>query len=93
MRAFLNKFLFRKNEEVYNNIGNLSGGEKARLSLASFALKSYDLLILDEITNNIDLITRNHIVSVLKEYAGALIVISHDKYFLDELGVNDYYRL
>lgn len=58
VRLFLNTFLFRKNEEVYATVNTLSGGEKARLSLAHIAVRTPQLLILDEITNNLDLETR-----------------------------------
>jgi ATPase subunit of ABC transporter with duplicated ATPase domains len=47
------------------------------------------LLILDEITNNLDLETRGHVIEVLKNYPGAMIVISHDADFLEEIGVNE----
>lgn len=93
IRSFLNKFLFRKNEEVNNQIANLSGGERARLALATIAIQSPMLLILDEITNNIDLTTRNHILQLLKDYAGAMIVISHDQSFIAEIGVTNFYQL
>lgn len=67
----------------------LSGGEKARLSLAQIAARTPKLLILDEITNNLDLETRGHVIEVLKNYPGAMIVISHDADFLEEIGVNE----
>ena len=91
IRKHLNDFLFRKNEEVSALVDSISGGEKARLSLAVIAAKTPKLLILDEVTNNLDLETRQHIIEVLKEYPGAMIVISHDEDFLDEIGVKDRY--
>jgi ATPase subunit of ABC transporter with duplicated ATPase domains len=93
IRCHLNDFLFKKNEEINNQTSNLSGGEKARLSLAKIAAKTPKLLILDEITNNLDLKTRNHIVQILKEYPGSVIVISHDQDFLQEIGVRDFYQI
>lgn len=87
-RKHLNDFLFRKNEEVNASINTLSGGEKARLSLACIAAKTPKLLILDEVTNNVDLETREHIIQVLKGYPGAMIIISHDKDFLNALEVS-----
>jgi ATPase subunit of ABC transporter with duplicated ATPase domains len=90
-RTFLNKFLFRKNEEVNNCIKFLSGGELVRLSLATIALKEPKLLILDEITNNIDLTTREHIIQVLNSYPGAIVVISHDLTFLEEIKITGNY--
>ena len=87
LRAHLNDFLFRKNEEVNAPIGQLSGGEKARACLALIAARPPQLLILDEVTNNLDLETRNHVIQVLKEYPGTLILISHDGDFLKAMGV------
>lgn len=88
IRKILNDFLFRKNEEVYNLIGNLSGGEMVRLILCHIFLKSPKLLILDEINNNIDMKTKSHVINVLKDYVGAMIIISHDESFIDKVGVS-----
>ena len=93
LRRHLNDFLFRKNEEVHRPIHQLSGGEKARLSLAHIAAKTPRLLILDEVTNNLDLETRWHVINVLKAYPGAMIVISHDEDFLDQIGVEEFYHV
>ena len=93
LRRHLNGFLFRKNEEVHRPIHQLSGGEKARLSLALIAAKTPRLLILDEVTNNLDLETRQHVVNVLKAYPGGMIIISHDEDFLDEIGVEERYNV
>jgi ATPase subunit of ABC transporter with duplicated ATPase domains len=89
IRSHLNDFLFRKNEEVTLLANQLSGGEKVRLSLAQIAARSPKLLILDEITNNIDLETRQHLINVLKHYPGAMMVISHDTDFLQSIGIED----
>jgi ATPase subunit of ABC transporter with duplicated ATPase domains len=89
IRRHLNDFLFRKNEEVNCRVKNLSGGEKARLSMAQIAAKTPKLLILDEITNNLDIETRDYVVQVIKSYPGAIVVISHDTDFLKEIGVVD----
>lgn len=93
IRVFLNEFLFCKNEDVHNKIINLSGGEKARLSLAAITLKTPALLILDEITNNIDLTTRTHIINVLNQYNGVIVVISHDEQFLKCIGINERFKI
>jgi ATPase subunit of ABC transporter with duplicated ATPase domains len=93
VRRHLNDFLFRKNEEVNALVRTLSGGEKARLSLAQIAAKTPKLLILDEITNNLDLETKEHVAQVLKYYPGAMIVISHEADFLEEIGVNSYFKI
>lgn len=89
-RRHLNDFLFRKNDEVTRSIKYLSGGEKVRLSLAQIAAKTPQLLILDEVTNNLDLEAREHVIQVLREYSGALIVISHDEDFLRQIGVENF---
>lgn len=93
VRCHLNDFLFRKNEEVNMRVGQLSGGEKVRLCLAHIAVLTPKMLILDEITNNLDLETKTHVIEVLKEYPGAMIVISHDDIFLKEIGVKNYYEI
>lgn len=93
VRSHLNDFLFRKNEEVNELVNALSGGEKARLCLAQIAACTPKILILDEITNNLDLETREHVIQVLKSYPGAMIIISHDDDFLEEIGVNAYYKI
>ncbi|MEM9242685.1 MAG: ABC-F family ATP-binding cassette domain-containing protein [Pseudomonadota bacterium] len=90
-RRHLNDFLFRKNEEINANVATLSGGEKARLSLAQIAAVTPKLLILDEVTNNLDLETYAHVVQVLKHYPGAMFVISHNSDFLKEIAVTRYY--
>lgn len=89
VRRHLNDFLFRKNEEVNALVRTLSGGEKARLSLAQIAARTPKLLILDEITNNLDLETKEHVVQVLKAYPGAMIVISHEADFLEEIEISE----
>ncbi|MEI8295541.1 MAG: ATP-binding cassette domain-containing protein [Alphaproteobacteria bacterium] len=90
IRRHLNDFLFRKNEEIAINVQQLSGGEKARLSLACIAARSPKLLILDEITNNLDLETREHVIQVLQEYPGAMMVISHDADFLQQIRIDKF---
>ena len=93
LRKHLNDFLFSKNEAVNAAIHTLSGGERARLSLAQIAAQSPKLLMLDEITNNVDIETRKHIVQVLNEYPGAVLVISHDQDFLQALNIDTYYSI
>lgn len=93
IRKHLNDFLFRKNEEVTQLVTNLSGGEKVRLSLSIIAAKTPRVLILDEITNNIDLETKTHVIQVLKDFPGALIIVSHEPQFLDEIGMDHCYTL
>jgi len=90
LRDHLNDFLFRKNEQVNQKASKLTGGELARLSLAQIALQTPDVLILDEVTNNLDLKTRNHVVSVLQNFPGAMLIISHDEDFLNHLGIDEF---
>ena len=91
IRRHLNDFLFRKNEEINAPVSSLSGGERARLSLALIAAMTPKLLILDEITNNLDLETRDHVIQVLQDYPGAMVVISHDADFLESIQINSHY--
>jgi ATPase subunit of ABC transporter with duplicated ATPase domains len=93
IRRYLNDFLFRKNEEVMTKIKTLSGGEKARLSLAHISAYTPKLLILDEVTNNLDLETRAHMIDVLKNYPGALLVVSHDEDFLSQIHISEFYKV
>lgn len=93
IRRHLNDFLFRKNEEVNTAVKHLSGGEKARLSLAKIAANVPKLLILDEITNNIDLETKNHVAEVLQEYPAAMIIVSHDEIFLKKLEIDRCFQI
>lgn len=93
IRSHLNDFLFRKNEEVYALVSTLSGGEKVRLTLAQIAMKIPKLLILDEVTNNLDLKTRDYVIQVLQKYSGAMIVISHDEDFLRAIKITCAYLI
>jgi len=93
IRKHLNDFLFSKTEEVDRLVAIISGGEKARLALACIAAKTPKLLMLDEIANNLDLETRNHVIQVLKKYPGTMIVISHDEEFLKAVGITKFYEV
>lgn len=93
LRVHLNDFLFRKNEEVEIKAKYLSGGEKARLSLALIAANPPKLLVLDEVTNNVDLETRAHIIQVLCEFPGGMLVISHDHDFLESIHIETRYHV
>ena len=90
IRSHLNDFLFRKNEEVNAHVKTLSGGEKVRLCLAYIAANPPRLLIVDEITNNLDLETKQHVTEVFKSYPGSLIVISHDIDFLQSITIDQW---
>ena len=84
LRNILGKFFFRA-DEVYKSVNLMSNGEKMRLLLASLSLDSYDILLLDEPTNHLDLATKNSLIDSLSDYKGALIFISHDRYFINQL--------
>ena len=86
----LDKFLFFK-ESQYSYISNLSGGEKRRLYLLSVLLRSPNILILDEPTNDLDIDTLEVLEDYLLEFKGAVIIVSHDRYFLDKTVDNILY--
>jgi len=86
----LDKFLFFK-ESQYSYISNLSGGEKRRLYLLSVLLRSPNVLILDEPTNDLDIDTLEVLEEYLEEFKGAVIIVSHDRYFLDKAVDNILY--
>ncbi len=81
-RAAMGKLLFR-GDAVYRQNKVLSGGEKARMKIASLTLQGPNLLALDEPTNHLDIVSQHWVEQYLKHYQGALIVISHDRAFLD----------
>jgi ATPase subunit of ABC transporter with duplicated ATPase domains len=83
----LRKYLFTPS--YFNRrIKNLSPGERARLAFAVFAQQELDLLILDEPTNHLDIWTKEAIERSLQEYTGALLLVSHDRYFVEQVGVD-----
>lgn len=81
---FLNLFLFPP-EQQYTYISKLSGGEKRRLHLLSILFRNPNFLVLDEPTNDLDLPTLAILENFLSEYQGCLLIVSHDRYFMDRL--------
>ena len=80
----LNRFLF-PHEMLNNKVERLSGGERRRLYLLTILMQQPNLLILDEPTNDLDIVTLNILEEYLKEFGGSLIIVSHDRHFLDKL--------
>ena len=80
----LNRFLF-PHDMLNNKVEKLSGGEKRRLYLLTILMQQPNLLILDEPTNDLDIVTLNILEEYLKEFGGSLIIVSHDRHFLDKL--------
>lgn len=80
----LGRFLF-PHDMLNTKVSRLSGGEKRRLYLLTILMKNPNLLILDEPTNDLDIVTLNILEEYLKEYGGSLIIVSHDRHFLDRV--------
>lgn len=83
-RRLLGSFLF-SGEDVLKEIKNLSGGEKVRLQLCKIFKKEANLLLLDEPTNHMDILGKESLENILKEYKGSIIFVSHDRYFVNKI--------
>jgi ATP-binding cassette subfamily F protein 3 len=84
IRHYLAKFLFT-GDSVFRKVGTLSGGERGRLALAKLSLTDANLLLLDEPTNHLDLPTQEVLESVLSNFPGTILLVSHDRYLIDSL--------
>ena len=91
VRSVLHGFHFEQ-EDYDRKISLLSGGQKTRLALAKLLLEQRDLLILDEPTNHLDIDTLTWLEGYVQNYKGALLIVSHDRYFLDRI-VNEVYEI
>ncbi len=89
-RHHLGAFLFLDHNSHVQLVGYLSEGEKSRLALALIAANPPDVLLLDEVTNNLDISTKNYLAAALKSYPGTLVVNSHEKKLLDDIGVSQF---
>lgn len=84
IRDYLGKYLF-SGDDVYKKVEVLSGGERGRLALAKLALQDTNLLLLDEPTNHLDIPSQEVLQSVLDEYDGTILLVTHDRYLIDAL--------
>ena len=84
IRSALALFLF-KGDDVYKSMSSLSGGEKARIALLKLMLSKANFLVLDEPTNNLDIKSRQALEDALNEYDGTMLIVSHDRYFINSL--------
>ncbi len=84
IRAALGRFQFSK-DQVTTPLGKLSGGERARVALLKLLLEENNILLLDEPTNHLDMDAKDTLEEVLNEYDGAIVTVSHDRWFLDQI--------
>ncbi|MGN0532175.1 MAG: ABC-F family ATP-binding cassette domain-containing protein [Eubacterium sp.] len=99
VRSSLAAFLF-KGDDVYKKLEECSGGERARVALLKLMLGGFNFLLLDEPTNHLDAFSREELENTLMEYSGTMLIVSHDRYFINKLatrileltpnGVNEY---
>ena len=90
LRSSLNKFLFSK-DNIFKRLDKLSGGERVRLKLFCLMQENYNVLLLDEVTNHIDIFTKEILEHALLNYNGTIIFISHDRYFINKLATKIAY--
>jgi ATP-binding cassette subfamily F protein 3 len=85
IREYLGKYLF-SGDDAFKKVSVLSGGERGRLALAKLALQDSNLLLLDEPTNHLDIPSQEILESVLDDYPGTILLVTHDRYLIDALG-------
>ena len=91
-RRILGSFMF-SGQAVYKKVSDLSLGERVRLIFAKLINQRNEFLVLDEPTNHLDIQSREVIEAALLEYKGAILAVSHDRYFVDKVGFNRVFRL
>jgi ATP-binding cassette subfamily F protein 3 len=84
IRHYLARFLFQ-GDDVFRQVSTLSGGERGRLALAKLSLSNANLLLLDEPTNHLDIPSQEVLQSVLAQFKGTILLVSHDRYLIDAL--------
>jgi ATP-binding cassette subfamily F protein uup len=87
MRSYLERFAFDSHDQR-RQVGTLSGGERARVALAKVLREEANLVILDEPTNDLDVMTLAAMEDALSEFAGVLLVVTHDRWFLDRIATS-----
>ncbi len=90
LRSFLGTFNFRS-DDVFKQVSDLSGGEQGRLALAKLVYSRVNVLVLDEPTNHLDIASRESLENALDNFTGTVLVVSHDRYFLDRLATEIVY--
>ncbi|MFS8130685.1 MAG: ribosomal protection-like ABC-F family protein [Candidatus Dojkabacteria bacterium] len=93
LRKVLANYLFITEDDLAKKAKDLSGGETARLAMAKITTSEIDLLILDEPTNNLDISTIEILIEALNDFKGALLVISHNRNFLNQIGIQKEYNI
>ena len=84
VRTILGRFLF-EDDDAFKLVNQLSGGEKIRMIFALISLRNYDILYLDEPTNHLDFTTKRIVSDILEDYPGTIIMVSHDRYFVNRV--------
>ncbi len=90
LRSFLAAFNFR-GDDVYKKVSDLSGGERGRLALARLVYNRVNVLVLDEPTNHLDIHSRDALENALENFTGTILLVSHDRYFLDRIATGIVY--
>ena len=89
VRSALASFLF-KGDEVFKPLSKMSGGERARVSLLKLMLKGSNFLLLDEPTNHLDASSREELEKTLLDYSGTMLIVSHDRYFINKIAEQNF---